>query len=601
MLNPFIYEIIDRQSLPRPDIEVPLVRHFAQCAEDVIVVSILRAIAAERSLELGGERYLEIGANHPIASSATYLLKEELGMSGVLVEANPALIPELERARSNDVVLNFAIVASREPSVEIYVSNHSEISSLSKDFVETWANGSVGLKTVETVPAKRMNDLLSEQFPGRAPLFLSIDVEGLDYDLLTDVDWRQWRPSVVQVEPSEHFIADNAARMAAFMRSVGYHEVARTPVNQIFVDASGNRTLHLPGGSAASAQKPGTDDTRWPSIGVVTRTKDRAVLLRRALESVRNQTYENWNLVVVNDGGEGQPVDWLVDQIFGSDPRVRVVHHAQSAGMEAASNAGLALLDTDYAIIHDDDDSWAPEFMSSMIAALKRQQKTFSSIKGIACRVNVVYETVSGNQIIVDRVEPFKSWHSDSLDEGFLSVQRMIVRNQFPPIAFMFELAAARELGLFDETLPVLGDWDFHTRFLLKHDVWVHAEYLSFYHHRTAASGSLGNTVHAGAQRHRLYNQKIRNERVRRAAREDMRNLMLLEVPMETQETCQNEFQHLQWKIWQLELKFEGRMSTFEGRMSNTKRILVSTWEALPRRVQKVIEPFADWVDRVVK
>jgi FkbM family methyltransferase len=515
-------------------------------------------------------------------------------MSGVLVEANPALIPELKKTRTNDVIINCAVVPNDATTAELYVSNQSEISSLSQAFVEAWRDGSVGLNRVETVPALQLNRLLADYFADRAPVFLSIDVEGLDLDLLKGLDWRRWRPIIVQTEPSEHFIEGNAVKTADFMKTIGYFEVARTAVNQIFLDSMVPRTIHLPGAAQSTPTKRGDEQLVSPSIGVVTRTKDRTVLLRRALESVRNQSYQNWNLVVVNDGGESEPVDWLVQQIFPSDSRVRVIHHAQSTGMEAASNAGLAILDTAYAVIHDDDDSWAPEFMASMITVMQRQQRLFPSIKGIACRVNSVFETVRGNEIIIDQVEPFKSWHSDSLDEGFLSLQRMIVRNQFPPIAFLFDLAAARELGLFDASLPVLGDWDFHTRFVLRHDVWVNPEYLSFYHHRVSATGQLGNTVHAGRNRHLLYGQKIRNERIRAAAGHDTRNLALLSLPMEIHELSKNEFSHVLWRLWQMESKANAAPSTI-------KRFLVYVWEKLPRPVQDAIEPFANFVDRTVK
>ncbi|WP_368859267.1 glycosyltransferase family A protein, partial [Xenorhabdus bovienii] len=62
------------------------------------------------------------------------------------------------------------------------------------------------------------------------------------------------------------------------------------------------------------------------SVGIVTRTKNRAVLLRRALESVKDQTYPHWQLVIVNDGGQPEPVDALVNSVFGNDKRVSVIH-----------------------------------------------------------------------------------------------------------------------------------------------------------------------------------------------------------------------------------------------------------------------------------
>lgn len=57
----------------------------------------MKALSVRGHFDLSAERDLEIGANHPIATSATYLLSVELGISGVLVEANPALIGDLKK------------------------------------------------------------------------------------------------------------------------------------------------------------------------------------------------------------------------------------------------------------------------------------------------------------------------------------------------------------------------------------------------------------------------------------------------------------------------------------------------------------------------
>ena len=255
-----------------------------------------------------------------------------------------------------------------------------------------------------------------------------------------------------------------------------------------------------------------------PSVGIVTRTKNRIVLLRRALESVRNQTHENWRLVVVNDGGVREDVNWIVSAVMGeNEPRVSVIHHEQSKGMEAASNAGLALLDTDLAIIHDDDDSWAPAMLSIATQVLAHQNRQFASVRGVAVGVNAVYETVSGNHIRTDHVAPWFPGRVDDLGEGILDITRMMKQNQFPPIAFLFDLQECRNLGMFNADLPVLGDWDFHLKFCRAFDIWMHPERLAFYHHRPSAKGVMGNTVHAGNKSHQIYNTLLRNNWIREA------------------------------------------------------------------------------------
>lgn len=242
------------------------------------------------------------------------------------------------------------------------------------------------------------------------------------------------------------------------------------------------------------------------------RTKNRAVLLKRALESVLNQTYPHWKLVVVNDGGETEMVDKLLALYQDQwQDRMQIIHNPKSVGMEAASNLGLKQLNTDLAVIHDDDDSWSPDFLLRMIQTYTKQKQQFPNIGGVICHVNKVWEVVEGNIVRIEKTENWNQW----ANEGFMPLKFMFDWNQFPPIGFIFELPICKQLGMYDETLPVLGDWDFHLRFMLQKDVWVLAETLAFYHHRLSATGNLGNSVIAGEKKHQLYRAYLENKWLR--------------------------------------------------------------------------------------
>lgn len=248
------------------------------------------------------------------------------------------------------------------------------------------------------------------------------------------------------------------------------------------------------------------------SVGIVMRTKNRAVLLKRALESVLNQTYTNWHLVVVNDGGEIDPVEKLLTQYHNQwHNRIHVIHNPQSYGLAKASNLGLDYLNTDLAIIHDDDDSWSPDFLLCMTQTYIEQKQKFPNIGGIVCHTNKVIEEVEGNIIHIGRLEDYTQWMST----GLLPLKLMLNHNQFPTIGFLFELITCKELGMYDENLPVLEEWDFHVRFMLNKDIWVLTKSLAFYHHRLNATGSLGNSVIAGVDKHNLYRIYLENKWLR--------------------------------------------------------------------------------------
>lgn len=236
-LNSHIYDLLADLGMSMPDIPVFAVEYFGQCGEDLIVASLARAVALREGIDLSGQQYLEIGANHPVSTSATYLLHRMFGMTGILVEANPRLLPDLRRFRPQDRVLHAAVQTERRDRVPLYVSRQNELSSLDRRFVDEWKGGSVGMREVVSVPSVRINDLMQAHFGTSGPLFLSIDIEGLDLDVLRDLDWDRWRPALVQTEPSEHHHPGNTASLASFLTTVGYVVVCRTEVNLIALDA----------------------------------------------------------------------------------------------------------------------------------------------------------------------------------------------------------------------------------------------------------------------------------------------------------------------------------------------------------------------------
>ncbi|NHO34156.1 FkbM family methyltransferase [Acetobacter fallax] len=236
-LNTSIYETIARKGISEPDIPVPHTETYGQCAEDIIVRAALEAIAFSEGLDFSQEHYLEIGANHPVATSASWLLHETLGMRGMLVEANPQLLEALRLHRDGDEIVHAAVVAHDEPTTSLFVSSHNELSSTNKEFVTQWPGDPIELRETIEVPAIRINAIIADRMGGVAPLFLSIDIEGEDLTILSDLDFTRYRPGVIQVEPSDHFHEHNSRDIADFLLAKGYTLTGRTSVNLIFVDS----------------------------------------------------------------------------------------------------------------------------------------------------------------------------------------------------------------------------------------------------------------------------------------------------------------------------------------------------------------------------
>lgn len=245
-----------------------------------------------------------------------------------------------------------------------------------------------------------------------------------------------------------------------------------------------------------------------PHVSIIVRTKNRLVLLARALLSMQQQDFHDWEAVIVNDGGDAAALEELLTLIPAVvRDRLVVVHHATSRGRWAAANAGIKAARGELLVIHDDDDSWHGSFLSTMAATLAHAS---ASIAGVVCRTQRIDEVVIDGSIIHKGVSPFNSWMSN------VTLFRMAARNFIPPISFLYRASTHETLGLYREELPVLGDWDFYMRLLSQFDIQVVPHVLANYHFRPADAGEqFGNSVAAGLQSHIAVEAQILNALLR--------------------------------------------------------------------------------------
>ena len=293
-------------------------------------------------------------------------------------------------------------------------------------------------------------------------------------------------------------------------------------------------------------------------VAIITRTKDRPLLLKRAMASVAGQTYENYIHIIVNDGG-------ILEQI--SIDKTTTVHLNSGGKMEAASNAGLdaaVKAGADYAVIHDDDDSWSPEFLSIMTREIETYKQLVPSVKGILCRANLVYERIEGNVIITDHLAP----HIPFMPEiGLLRYSELLDSHRnFAPIQFMYDLDVIDTIGMYDPTFRVYGDWDFNLRFLQQFDIALIPNYLAFYHQRMTAGGADANSIHEIDRKlqREVYRQRIQNRYMREGSIGDLMNARWDQV--------QDQLNHLQHEIHELRNALQKKEHKHAKRTSKSHR-----------------------------
>lgn len=252
-------------------------------------------------------------------------------------------------------------------------------------------------------------------------------------------------------------------------------------------------------------------------VTIVMRTKDRPLLLRRALDDVRAQRYPHWHLVVVNDGGAPGPVDQLVtERAAAFAGRVTVLHNERSAGMEAASNQGVAAHPSDYVAIHDDDDTWDPRFLDLTVGHLDAHP----AYVGVIARTEIILERIVGEGDSAVIVEAGRQVFWEDLTH--IGLGDLLRINRAVPISLLYRRRMHDVVGPFREDLPAVGDWWFNLQLVQAGPVaFLADEPLAYWHQRRTADGDLGNSTYARHLDHRRFDSMVRDEALRDYVRDN--------------------------------------------------------------------------------
>jgi FkbM family methyltransferase len=207
---------------------------FSQQGEDIVLYHILHDL-----LKIQTPTYLDIGAADPVEASNTFLLYWT-GGHGVLVEPNPTYVERLRQSRPRDTVVAAGVGVGDATEGDYYmIRGKPTLNTFSPEEVARLRAGAREdpVEAVVKMPLVSVNRLIATHL-GKAPDLLSIDVEGLDLEVLRTLDFASYRPAAIIAETIKMGTPDVNVELVDFVVSNGYAVRGGSMINTVFVDRS---------------------------------------------------------------------------------------------------------------------------------------------------------------------------------------------------------------------------------------------------------------------------------------------------------------------------------------------------------------------------
>ena len=191
-----------------------------------------------------------------------------------------------------------------------------------------------------------------------------------------------------------------------------------------------------------------------PHVSIIIPTYRRWDFLFEAVKSVFNQTYKDWEIIIINDGGES-PEGKIID--FLNDPNVHYIEHQNNMGIASARNTGISKSSGDFIAYLDDDDIFYPNHLEVLMNEMAKNNWDVAytdSHKGS-------YVGSGKNYKLIKKEVPYS--HDYNMNELWKA-------NFIPTLCICHRRACLAFTGLFDPSIQVLEDWNMWLKMSLYYD-----------------------------------------------------------------------------------------------------------------------------------
>ena len=179
------------------------------------------------------------------------------------------------------------------------------------------------------------------------------------------------------------------------------------------------------------------------NISVIIPTYNRKHTLSRAINSVIDQTYEPFEIIIVDDGSTDGTKEWLPKRY----PSVQYIYQPNS-GVSVARNVGIKSAQGDWISLLDSDDEWLSQKLEKQVKAVKEDPDS------MFCHTNEVWIR---NGVRINQGKKHQKY-------GGLIFNQCLDICRISPSSVLLKNSILKDTGLFDEKLPVCEDYDLWLR-----------------------------------------------------------------------------------------------------------------------------------------
>lgn len=200
-----------------------------------------------------------------------------------------------------------------------------------------------------------------------------------------------------------------------------------------------------------------TSKTRLPRVSIIINVHNGEGYIRPAIQSILNQSFDDFELIVVNDGSTDSTADLVRNYL---DPRIRLVENQTSIGIPKAINRGIGFARGEYIAHQDADDISYPLRLVRQVEFMDAHP----DVAGIGTRFVIINK----------RGQTIHYWPGDmALPVTQLGIRwAMLFARGFLHSSFMFRRKVAwDELNGYDEDCPRVQDYEFWSRLAMRHNI----------------------------------------------------------------------------------------------------------------------------------